>query len=225
MLLGRLSRALSRQLKVMLLSIVYLSSCLSPVYSRFPSYVPFIKVLSSETKPRWDKNNHSPMDRGKGMRSKLQEVALPKVVLLEHWVRFLLFCSSICLAVLLLKPLLLVMAICISGHRKYISIVSLRNPTEWRKSAGWLVSRPCGGCARACRERRWRRGCRARCTSGDAGSRGGACHSLMAIGAIPGEEGWFHKFVLSWLVAGATGRFPVVLPLVAVCLCVVRVIR
>jgi hypothetical protein len=26
----------------------------------------------------------------------------------------------------------------------------------------------------------------------------------MAIGAIPGEEGWFPKFVLSWLVAGAT---------------------
>ena len=47
----------------MLLSIVYLSSCLSPVYSRFPSYVPFIKVLSSlETKPRWNKNNHSCMD-------------------------------------------------------------------------------------------------------------------------------------------------------------------
>jgi hypothetical protein len=46
----------------------------------------------------------------------------------------------------------------------------------------------CGGCARACRGRRWRRACRVRCTSGDAGSRGGACGSLMAIGAIPGKE-------------------------------------
>jgi hypothetical protein len=68
----------------MLLSIVYLSSCLSLVYSLFPSYVPFIKVLSSlETKPRWNKDNHSCMDHGKGMRSKLQEVALPEVVLLR----------------------------------------------------------------------------------------------------------------------------------------------
>src|SRR6266849_1737356 len=70
----------------------------------------------------------------------------------------------------------------------------LRSPSYARE--------PCGGCARACRRRRRRRACRVRCTSGDGGLRGGACGSLMAIGAIPGEEdGSKMHGCHGWLVA------------------------